>query len=101
MGDIFNELLGTYFSQSHAYLNELNDAYARKDFQTLERVFHSMGSSGLSIGAERLSRLARRLEKKSAEETDLITINEINAVKDEYFLVEKVLQSFIDQETDK
>ncbi|MCW8854116.1 MAG: Hpt domain-containing protein [Gammaproteobacteria bacterium] len=99
MGDIFNELLCTYFTQSHLYLNEVNDAFGKKDFQTLERIFHSLGSSSSSIGAERLSKLARRLEKKSTEEAGQIAINEINALKDEYIRVEKVLKTFVDQET--
>ena len=96
MGEIFNELLATYFDQSQAYLDELADAYNEKNFQTLERVFHSMGSSSLSMGAQKLSELARSLEKKSTEEAELITLDEINTLKDEYILVEKALKGLLE-----
>ena len=99
MGDIFNELLATYFDQSRAYLDELDDAYNEKNFQTLERVFHSMGSSSMSMGAQKLSELARSLEKKSTAEAGLITLDEINALKEEYLLVEKVLKGLIARDT--
>ena len=95
MGDIFNELLATYFDQSQAYLGELNDAYNEKNLPTLERVFHSMGSSSLSMGAQKLSELARSLEQKSTEAAELITRDEINALKEEYILVEKALKGLL------
>ena len=98
MGDVFNELLATYFDQSQAYLNELNDAYDEKNFQTLERIFHSMGSSGLSMGAQKLSDIARNLEKKSTEDASLITMDEINVLKAEFIQVEKILKGlFVDK----
>ena len=98
MGDIFNELLLTFIEQSQNYLNELNDAYDEQNLQMLERIFHSMGSSSLSMGAQKLSELARSLEKKSTTEAELITQDEINALKDEYVLVEKVLNDLLAKE---
>jgi len=98
MGEIFNELLATYFEQSQAYLGELNDAYNEQNFQTLERVFHSMGSSSLNMGAQQLSELAQSLEQKSTEADELMTLEEINKLKEEDVLVEMTLKSLLNGE---
>jgi len=98
MGDIFNEILAAFFNQSRMYMDELKVAYEEKNYPVLERIFHSLGSSSLNMGAEQLSGLARDLEKKTIKDVCLITFDDIDALQVEYFLVEKVLNDLMSDE---
>ena len=98
MGAIFNELLATYMEQSRAFLAELEKAYEARDSQVIERVFHSMGSSSLNVGATKLSELARFLERQATDDPDEITLEQIENLKQEYLAVEEVLQTILSSE---
>ena len=95
MGAIFNELLATYMEQSRTFLTELEQAFAAHDSQVIERVFHSMGSSSLNVGATKLSELARFLERQATDNPDEITLEQIENLKKEYLAVEEVLQGIL------
>lgn len=95
MGDVFNDLLISFFEQSRAFLDEMKNACEQQDTQALERVFHSLGSSSINVGAEKLSAQARELEGKVKQGLSYITEDEINALRNEYVVVEGILKTFL------
>ena len=99
MGAIFNELLATYMEQSQAFLAELEKAFNDHDEQALERIFHSMGSSSLNVGANKLSELARLLEKQASLNPGDITQDQIQDLIREHLAVEEALKHILSSES--
>ena len=62
IGAVFNELIPAYIEQSDEMINNMNSLLENDDMQTLERYAHSMKSSSLNVGAEKLSKTALAVE---------------------------------------
>lgn len=62
------DLLDTYLHDSALQVQELDAAFAGKDYKTVHRMAHSMKSSSATFGALVLSRLCEDLERAAQRE---------------------------------
>jgi len=83
IGAVFDELIPAYIEQSDEMINNMNNLLENDDMQTLERHAHSMKSSSLNVGAEKLSEIAlvveemcRNKQQKSDIETQVAVLIE-------------------------
>jgi histidine phosphotransfer protein HptB len=96
MGEIFIQLVPAYLEQSDEMIAEMPDLLSNGDLETLERHAHSMKSSSLNVGAERLGKIACELEdiSRSSGNTDILS-EKIDAITDEYMKVKMQLQGYL------
>ena len=62
MKDMFDELIPAYIDTGEKNLQAIENALATDDMKTAQRLFHSMKSASLNVGAEALSKQAADLE---------------------------------------
>ena len=60
--DFVRELVDTFLHEAPGMLDELRDAYAKRDAERFRRAAHSLKSNANTFGALTLGRLARELE---------------------------------------
>jgi len=88
IGAVFDELIPAYIEQSDQMINNMNNLLENDDLQTLERHAHSMKSSSLNVGAEKLSKIALIVEEMCRSEKQKSDIETQVAV-----LIEKYQQA--------
>ena len=89
-GDIAlgKELLAEYRKQFMSFVREIEKAIARKDFETLGRIGHTIKGSSAAIGAHVLSNRGAHIEKE-AEKRGIENIEkDFAALKDEFVIFE-------------
>ncbi len=62
MGEVFDQLIPSYIEASDKCFNDVRDLVQQQDFETAERLFHSLKSSSRNLGAMKLGDYAERLE---------------------------------------
>jgi len=96
MGDIFIQLVPAYLEQSDEMIEAMPELLINGDIETLERYAHSMKSSSLNVGAEKLSDIARELEDTSRSKGDSNVLNGmISEITEEYMKVKSQLQDYL------
>ncbi len=95
IGDVFKELIPAYLQQSDGMINNMLELLETNDMQTLERYAHSMKSSSLNVGAEKVSENALILEDMCRENKDKNSIkNEIESLIKKYAMAKTALQDY-------
>lgn len=61
-GEVFARLIRVFESEVLLQLDELETQFKQKNFMACRYLIHSIKSSALNIGAQRLAQLAERLE---------------------------------------
>jgi HPt (histidine-containing phosphotransfer) domain-containing protein len=59
---LLHRILGAYLESADDYINQLEQAIAHQDADSLRRVAHTLKSSSANIGAESLSAIFRQME---------------------------------------
>lgn len=60
--DLMQELIDIFTSQAEEYIQEMQDAYARSDWQSLSRIAHKAKSSVAIMGMNELSEMLKDFE---------------------------------------
>lgn len=90
---ILPQIINSYLSDAPALIQGMRAALAAKDMTTLARNAHSLKSTSLSLGATRVSEIAREMEvagKSLAIETCPMLLMALTA---EYAAAERLLQA--------
>ena len=97
MGEIFIQLIPAYLQQSDEMIAEMQDLLSNGTIDTLERHAHSMKSSSLNVGAEKLGEIARELEDMCRNKDSTEVLNEkIIVLTEEYAKAKTGLQGYIE-----
>ena len=99
MGELFDQLIPSYIEQSDNYVAELLDLLNINDLNTLQRHAHSLKSSSLNIGAQKLSDISRKLENMCDISIDKevdkdILKSTITLISNEYISVKNELNKY-------
>jgi len=96
MGEIFIQLVPAYIAESDVMISEMPQLLNSRSIDVLERNAHSMKSSSLNVGAEKLSEIANEIEDMSRDidSTDILK-EKIIAITEEYAKVKIALQDYL------
>lgn len=95
MEEDFTFLVQTYFNDSAARIVALSSAADSKDADGIRRAAHSFKGSCSNLGASRLASLCSALERNALQGNFETLDVEINAIRDEFALVKKLLEEFL------
>ena len=96
--EIYREVLESYLGQKTRYDGEMREAFEGKDWKKYAILVHSLKSTSLSIGAERLSEMAAELEKAAKAEDEAILLNQGQELLEEYAQVLEEIASLLAKE---
>ena len=95
MEEDFTFLIETYFQDSSNRITGLRTAVSAKDTDAIRRAAHSMKGSCSNLGALRLASLCSALEIHAMSASVEMLERDINTIADEFAIVKKLLQEFI------
>ena len=94
--DFYREVMKEYVSGNK--IDQLNELYDKKDYENYRIIVHSVKSNSLSIGAVKVSELAKALEF-AARDNDTAYIEENHGkFIDKYTDLVQRLKTFLEQE---
>ncbi|VAW56145.1 BarA sensory histidine kinase (= VarS = GacS) [hydrothermal vent metagenome] len=95
LGEIFDDLIPAYITQSDDIINDMKNAYINNDLITLERYAHSIKSSSYNVGAEWLSNEASLLEQMcQMDNQDNKIKSKIDSIISDYKCIKIKLQNY-------
>ena len=84
---IYKEILASYVAQKERFDVEMRAAFQEKDWEKYRILAHSLKSTSLTIGAEKLSEKAKELEMAAKEQNEKILMEKGEILFDEYIEV--------------
>ncbi len=95
LGSVFKELIPAYIEQSGDIMEDFIPRFNENDIKTIERYAHSMKSSSLNLGAEKVSEVALTLEKMCRNNNDKTQIHaQIESIIEEYNIAKNTLLNY-------
>jgi len=95
IGAVFYELIPAYLQQSDEMIDSMHELLETEEIQTLERYAHSMKSSSLNVGAEKVSAFALVLEESCRENKEKSLIKtEIDLLIEKYRHAKEALLNY-------
>jgi HPt (histidine-containing phosphotransfer) domain-containing protein len=94
MKDMFDELIPAYIDTGEKNLQAIESALTADDMKTAQRLFHSMKSSSLNVGAESLSKQAADLEARARAGQQAEVRNAMKQFKQDFAEVVEQLRQF-------
>jgi len=95
IGAAFDELIPAYLQQSDEMIDSMLELLSDDNISTLERYAHSMKSSSLNVGAEKVSENARIIENMCRNNTPKIDIKtEIKSLLKKYAQAKYALRTY-------
>ena len=91
--NILAQVIDLYLHDTPAQLQTLQHALNDADAETVQRTAHSLKSSSANLGAIKLSKLCRELEKMAKEQLMQSIPGQLLAVKNEFQQVQAALQA--------
>ncbi len=105
MGDDTNaflaELIGTFLPNTQKLIDDLNKSLEGNDLATFHRSAHTLKSSSASLGAMRLSELAKNLEFESADSFPENSGDQVKILQVEFELIKPEYQKFLDEKKNR
>jgi histidine phosphotransfer protein HptB len=94
MEDDFGLLLETFKQDSTDRLQKLREVIQSDDADQIRRAAHSFKGSSSNVGAQQLSALCAALEKKALAGDLQGLVEDVNAIEQEFLLVQSLLETF-------
>ena len=92
-GGLLAQIIHSYLSDAPDLMRQIQAALARRDLPALTRQAHSLKSTSASLGATRVSELARELEMASKNNAIEPCASMIGALAVEYAAAERLLRA--------
>ena len=94
---IYKEILASYVAQKERFDVEMRAAFQEKDWEKYRVLVHSLKSTSLTIGAEKLSEKAKELEMAAKEQNEKILMEKGEILFDEYIEVLARVNALIEE----
>ncbi len=92
---IFSDLVTVYLNSAENLIDKIQIAFTNQDADKFAIASHSLKSTSASIGATRLSKISKYLEKASKTGEITVSADILNLLNNEYTEVIKAIQTCI------
>jgi PAS domain S-box-containing protein len=94
------ELVQTFLPNAQKLLNDLKETLEKKDLVAFHRAAHTLKSSSASLGAMRLSEMAKKLEADTTGDFPVDSMEQVETLQNELNLIVPEYQNFLQQKTE-